>query len=130
VFDFFYPLPRLNLATFYSDELQGYGYADLLKKPNFALGALKSQSKLTKKAMRDTAGSMFELLKSLEGDLPALLEHLQDALALLLHELLVVQGLPDSVLYSTVTKARELFAAGAVFPGDPAAHQHDQSNWS
>jgi hypothetical protein len=56
VFDFFYPLPRLNLATFYSDDLQGYGYADLLKKPNFKLGALKSQSKLTKKAMRDTAG--------------------------------------------------------------------------
>jgi alpha-2-macroglobulin len=56
VFDFFYPLPRLNLATFYSDDLQGYGYADLLKKPNFRLGALKSQSKLTKKAMRDTAG--------------------------------------------------------------------------
>ena len=56
VFDFFYPLPRLNLATFYSDDLQGYGYADLLKKPNFQLGALKGQSKLTKKAMRDTAG--------------------------------------------------------------------------
>ncbi|HOI95679.1 MAG TPA: MG2 domain-containing protein [Syntrophobacter fumaroxidans] len=56
VFDFFYPLPRLNLATFYSDELQGYGYADLLKKPNFSLGALKSRSKLPKKAMRDTAG--------------------------------------------------------------------------
>ncbi|MFH0727609.1 MAG: alpha-2-macroglobulin family protein [Pseudomonadota bacterium] len=56
VFDFFYPLPRLNLSTFYSDDLQGYGYADLLKKPNFKLGALKSQSKLTKKAMRDTAG--------------------------------------------------------------------------
>lgn len=56
VFDFFYPLQRNNLATFYSDELQGYGYADLLRKPNFALSALKSQSKLAKKAMRDTAG--------------------------------------------------------------------------
>ena len=56
VFDFFYPLPRLNLATFYSDELQGYGYADILKKPNFKLGALKSQSKITKRSMRDTAG--------------------------------------------------------------------------
>jgi len=44
------------VATFYSDELQGYGYADVLKKPNFRLGALKSQSMLTKKAMRDTAG--------------------------------------------------------------------------
>lgn len=56
VFDFFYPLPKLNLATFYSDQLQGYGYADILKKPNFRLGALKSQSKPTKKALRDTAG--------------------------------------------------------------------------
>ena len=56
VLNFFYPLPHLNVATFYSDELQGYGYADLLKKPNFKLGALKSQSKLTKRTMRDTAG--------------------------------------------------------------------------
>ena len=56
VFDFFYPLQRINLSTFYSDDLQGYGYADLLRKPNFALSALKSQSKLAKKAMRDTAG--------------------------------------------------------------------------
>ena len=56
IFDFFYPLQRSNLATFYSDDLQGYGYADLLRKPNFALSALKSQSKLAKKAMRDTAG--------------------------------------------------------------------------
>jgi hypothetical protein len=56
IFDFFYPLPRLNLATFYSDELQGYGFADILRKPNFRLGALKSQSKITKKSMRDTAG--------------------------------------------------------------------------
>ncbi|NJA05944.1 alpha-2-macroglobulin [Methylococcaceae bacterium WWC4] len=56
IFDFFYPLQRSNLSTFYSDDLQGYGYADLLRKPNFALSALKSQSKLAKKAMRDTAG--------------------------------------------------------------------------
>ena len=77
VFDFFYPLPRLNLATFYSDELQGYGYADLLKKPNFKLGALKSQSKLTKKAMRDTAGWFPHVVTDANGrasitvDLPA-----------------------------------------------------------
>lgn len=56
IFDFFYPLQRSNLSTYYSDDLQGYGYADLLRKPNFALSALKSQSKLAKKAMRDTAG--------------------------------------------------------------------------
>jgi alpha-2-macroglobulin len=77
VFDFFYPLPRLNLATFYSDELQGYGYADLLKRPNFKLGALKSQSRLTKKAMRDTAGWFPHVVTDAKGrasitvDLPA-----------------------------------------------------------
>jgi hypothetical protein len=77
VFDFFYPLPRLNLATFYSDELQGYGYADLLKKPNFKLGALKSQSRITKKAMRDTAGWFPHVVTDQRGrasitvDLPA-----------------------------------------------------------
>ncbi|MFH0996369.1 MAG: alpha-2-macroglobulin family protein [Pseudomonadota bacterium] len=77
VFDFFYPLPRLNLATFYSDELQGYGYADLLKKPNFKLGALKSQSKITKKSMRDTAGWFPHVITDAKGrasvtvDLPA-----------------------------------------------------------
>ena len=67
IFDFFYPLPRLNLATFYSDDLKGYGYADLLKRPNFQLGALKSQSKLTKKAMRDTAGWFPHLVTDAEG---------------------------------------------------------------
>ena len=77
IFDFFYPLPRLNLATFYSDELQGYGYADVLKKPNFKLGALKSQSKLAKKAMRDTAGWFPHVVTDRNGrasiivDLPA-----------------------------------------------------------
>jgi len=77
IFDFFYPLPRLNLATFYSDELQGYGYADILKKPNFKLGALKSQSKITKKAMRDTAGFFPHVVTDANGrasitvDLPA-----------------------------------------------------------
>ena len=67
----------MNLATFYSDELQGYGYADLLKKPNFKLGALKSQSRLTKKAMRDTAGWFPHVVTDAKGrasitvDLPA-----------------------------------------------------------
>lgn len=77
IFDFFYPLPRLNVATFYSDELQGYGYADILKKPNFRLGALKSQSKISKKSMRDTAGWFPHVMTDKEGcatiivDLPA-----------------------------------------------------------
>ena len=77
VFDFFYPLQRNNLASFYSDELQGYGYADLLRKPNFALSALKSQSKLAKKAMRDTAGWFPHVvtdangMASVDADMPA-----------------------------------------------------------
>ncbi|MDD2759132.1 MAG: MG2 domain-containing protein [Methylomonas sp.] len=77
VFDFFYPLQRSNLATYYSDDLQGYGYADLLRKPNFALSALKSQTKLTKKAMRDTAGWFPHVVTDQDGvavidvDMPA-----------------------------------------------------------
>jgi alpha-2-macroglobulin len=77
VFDFFYPLPKLNLATFYSDQLQGYGYADILKKPNFRLSALKSQSKPTKKALRDTAGFFPHVVTDEDGrasvtlDMPA-----------------------------------------------------------
>ncbi len=67
IFDFFYPLQRNNLATFYSDDLQGYGYADLLRKPNFALSALKTQSKLAKKAMRDTAGWFPHVLTDAKG---------------------------------------------------------------
>jgi uncharacterized protein YfaS (alpha-2-macroglobulin family) len=68
VFDFFYPLQRINLSTFYSDDLQGYGYADLLRKPNFALSALKSQSKLAKKAMRDTAGWFPHVVTDAKGE--------------------------------------------------------------
>ena len=77
IFDFFYPLQRSNLATFYSDDLQGYGYADLLRKPNFSLSALKSQSKLAKKAMRDTAGWFPHVVTDAKGsatidvDMPA-----------------------------------------------------------
>jgi hypothetical protein len=56
IFDFFFPLPRLNVMTFYSDELQGYGYADKIRKPNFSLTAIKSQAKLSKRSVRDTAG--------------------------------------------------------------------------
>lgn len=56
VMEFFYPLPRLNLANFYSDELQGYGYADEIRRPNFRLAALKNRAKPAKRSMRDTAG--------------------------------------------------------------------------
>lgn len=56
IVEFFYPLARLNVGTFYSDDLQGYGYADQLKQPNFRLAALKSRSQPQKRDMRDTAG--------------------------------------------------------------------------
>jgi uncharacterized protein YfaS (alpha-2-macroglobulin family) len=56
ILDFFYPLPRLNLATFYSDELQGYGYAAAITRPNFRMAALKSNVRPQKRDMRDTAG--------------------------------------------------------------------------
>ncbi|HQH27869.1 MAG TPA: alpha-2-macroglobulin family protein, partial [Oligoflexia bacterium] len=67
IVEFFYPLPRMNTATFYSDELQGYGYADLLRKPNFGLGALKTSSKLAKKSMRDTAGWFPHVVTDAQG---------------------------------------------------------------
>ena len=56
IVEFFYPLARLNVGTFYSDDLQGYGYADQLKQPNFRMAALKSRSQPQKRDMRDTAG--------------------------------------------------------------------------
>lgn len=56
IFDFFYPVPRLNVMSFYSDELQGYGYSDKLTRPNFSLEAIKSSQKQYKKNFRDTAG--------------------------------------------------------------------------
>ena len=68
IFHFFYPLPRLNLASFYSDNLQGYGYADLLRKPNFSLSALKTESKPSKRTMRDTAGWFPHLITDEKGE--------------------------------------------------------------
>src|SRR5262249_50975755 len=56
VLDFFYPLPRMNVATFYSDDLQGYGYAAEIQHPNFRLTALKANVQPAKRDMRDTAG--------------------------------------------------------------------------
>lgn len=56
IFDFFYPDPKLNLMTFYSDDLQGYGFADHIRKENFDLFALKAKNQLAKNNMRDTAG--------------------------------------------------------------------------
>lgn len=71
IFDFFFPLPRLNLMTFYSDELQGYGYADKIRKPNFFLSAIKSQAKLSKRSVRDTAGWFPHLLTDENGEVSA-----------------------------------------------------------
>jgi hypothetical protein len=46
--DFFYPMTRLNLMSFYSSHFQGYGYGEQIAKmfkPNHVLAANKSQSK-------------------------------------------------------------------------------------
>jgi hypothetical protein len=77
ILDFFYPLPRLNLATFYSDELQGYGYAAEIARPNFRMAALKSNVRPQKRDMRDTAGWFPHVVTDAEGrarvtpDMPA-----------------------------------------------------------
>ncbi|MBL7543121.1 MAG: hypothetical protein JNL11_04860 [Bdellovibrionaceae bacterium] len=46
--EFFYPLTRLNLMSFYSSHFQGYGYGEAIAKlfqPNHVLAASKNQSK-------------------------------------------------------------------------------------
>lgn len=46
--EFFYPLTRLNLMSFYSSHFQGYGYGEKIAKlfqPNHVLAANKNQSK-------------------------------------------------------------------------------------
>lgn len=46
--DFFYPMTRLNLMSFYSSHFQGYGYGEQIAKlfkPNHVLAANKNQSK-------------------------------------------------------------------------------------
>ncbi|WGL61145.1 MG2 domain-containing protein [Pigmentibacter sp. JX0631] len=55
IIDFFYPDPKLNLMTFYSDDLQGYGFADKIRRENFDLFALKAKNQLARNKMRDTA---------------------------------------------------------------------------
>ena len=69
--DFYFPLPKHNLMTFYSDDLQGFGYAAALGKPNFKLGALKSRSELAKKDMRDTAAWFPHLVTDANGQVTA-----------------------------------------------------------
>jgi alpha-2-macroglobulin len=88
VLDFFYPLPRLNLGTFYSDDLQGYGYAAEILHPNFRLTAIKSNVQPVKRGMRDTAGWFPHVVTDAEGrasvtvDMPAnLTEWLVTAIA-------------------------------------------------
>lgn len=77
ILDFVYPLPKLNLATFYSDDLQGYGFAARIRKPNFSLGAIKSRQQPPKRDMRDTAGWFPHVVTDAEGmasvkvDMPA-----------------------------------------------------------
>ncbi len=68
IVNFFFPMPRLNLMTFYSDELQGYGYASTIREPNFSLTAIKSQTKLSKRSARDTAGWYPHLVTDQNGE--------------------------------------------------------------
>lgn len=89
IFDFFYPLPRLNVMSFYSDELQGYGYSEEIRKPNFSLEAIKSSSQLQKSEYRDTAGFFPSVVTNSSGvanitvDMPAnITEWLITAIAL------------------------------------------------
>lgn len=67
ILDFFYPVTRLNVMTFYSDQLQGLGYAEMIKKPNFKLGAMKLNSLLKKITERDTAGWFPHLVTDASG---------------------------------------------------------------
>ena len=53
---FFLPIDRLNVSSFLSDELQGYGYADRFFRANYRLHALKVQNQPKDRLMRDTAG--------------------------------------------------------------------------
>ena len=66
--EFFYPLTRLNVGTFLSDELQGYGYAAELRRPNFRLAALKPRNQPVKRAMRDTAGWFPHVVTDAQGN--------------------------------------------------------------
>jgi hypothetical protein len=69
--DFFYPLARLNLAAFYSKDLQGYGYGDRIRRPTFQLGSMKSSELLKKLSERDTAAWFPHLVTNAEGKVQA-----------------------------------------------------------
>jgi hypothetical protein len=132
ILDFFYPLPRLNVATFFSDELQGYGYADLLKTPNFSLGALKSQSRLAKRAMRDTAGWFPHVVTDVGGratitvDMPAnVTEWLVTAVAA---DKSGRMGESTARLRTVVDVSREALAPQFLRQGEEAALQIRTSN--
>ncbi|MGQ0504053.1 MAG: MG2 domain-containing protein [Myxococcaceae bacterium] len=60
VLDFFYPVARHNVTSFYSNEFQGYGYGELLAKtlnglPHVRFAAVKPPTKEQKQEERDTA---------------------------------------------------------------------------
>jgi hypothetical protein len=67
LFEFFYPLARLNQMTFYSDDLQGYGYADEIRRPNFRLGSLKPRTTKFQDNIRDTAGFFPHIVTGPDG---------------------------------------------------------------
>src|SRR5690606_10215873 len=60
VLEFFYPLARNNVASFYSSEFQGYGYGEALARalarmPGYRFSAIKPPSRAKDDEARDTA---------------------------------------------------------------------------
>ncbi|MFY0523305.1 MG2 domain-containing protein [Archangium gephyra] len=60
VLDFFYPVGRNNVATFFSAEFQGYGYGEALARkmaglPDHAFASIKPPTRQAKDLDRDTA---------------------------------------------------------------------------
>jgi len=60
VLDFFYPVGRNNVATFFSAEFQGYGYGEALARkmaglPDHAFASIKPPTRQAKDLERDTA---------------------------------------------------------------------------
>lgn len=67
--DFFYPLSKLNLMTFYSTQFQGYGYGEEIARlfgANYNLAAAKSQSKALDQA--DTAYWKADIVTDANGN--------------------------------------------------------------
>lgn len=68
--EFFYPMTRLNLMSFYSSHFQGYGYGETIAqmfKPNHVLAANKNQSQPME--IKDTAYWKANLVTNEKGEI-------------------------------------------------------------